>query len=230
MKETIYTIPINESLDENTECPFCHLLNSLEKEAVDYTLGAAMMEPDYRILCNEKGFCNRHANMLFKKPNKLSLALILDSRIDEVLKNFSPKKAEKKGFLKRQDKKIKTEGTCVICDKLESTLDRYSEVFFYMWEKDSDLKEKVLSSKGFCLPHFEYLSKKAQIHLKNPDDFLIPAYELQKKELLRIKEEIHHFTLKFDYRNQDLPWGNSQDAPERTSEKLSSYMLKDEKN
>ena len=64
--------------------------------------------------------------------------------------------------------------------------------------------------------------------MKNPDDFLSPVYELQKKELLRIKEEIHHFTLKFDYRNKDLPWGNSQDAPKRTSEKLSSYIPKDE--
>ncbi len=224
MKETIYTIPINEALEQLTECPFCTLLNSLEKEAVDYTLGAAMMEPDYRILCNEKGFCNRHSTMLFKKPNKLSLALILDSRIDQILKSFSPKTAEKKRSFKRQAKKIPQKETCVICDKIENTLDRYSEVFFYMWKKDSDLKEKVLSSKGFCLPHYDYLCEKAEIYLSDPDDFLKPVYELEKKELLRIKEEIHHFTLKFDYRNKDLPWKNSKDSPKRTSEKLSSYI------
>ena len=228
MKETIYTIPINEAVDQNTECPFCYLLNNLEKEAIDYTLGAAMMEPDYRILCNEKGFCNRHASMLFKKPNKLSLALILDSRIDEVLKNLEPKKSEKKGFLKRKADVPKKTDTCIICEKIENTLDRYSKTFFYMWEKDSDLKEKILNSKGFCLPHYEYLCQMAKIHMKNPDDFLAPVYELQKKELLRIKEEIHHFTLKFDYRNKDLPWGNSQDAPKRTTEKLSAYIPLDE--
>lgn len=228
MKETIYTIPINEAIEQNTECPFCYLKNSLEKEAIDYTLGAAMMEPDYRILCNEKGFCNRHASMLFKKPNKLSLALILDSRIDEVLKNLSKPESNKKGFLKKNTIAPQKKDTCVICDKIESTLNRYSKTFFYMWEKDSDLKEKILSSKGFCLPHYEFLCREAQVHLKNPDDFLTPVYELQKKELLRIKEEIHHFTLKFDYRNKDLPWGNSQDAPKRTSEKLSSYIPMDE--
>ena len=117
---------------------------------------------------------------------------------------------------------------CCLDDKIKETLTRYTEVFFYMWEKDSDLKEKILSSKGFCLPHYEFLCREAQVHLKNPDDFLTPVYELQKKELLRIKEEIHHFTLKFDYRNKDLPWGNSQDAPKRTSEKLSSYIPMDE--
>ena len=48
MKETIYTIPINEAYDENCECPLCFLYSRLEKEAVEYALGAAMMEPDYR--------------------------------------------------------------------------------------------------------------------------------------------------------------------------------------
>lgn len=224
MKETIYTIPINEALDQKTECPFCYLLNTLEKEAIDYTLGAAMMEPDYRILCNEKGFCNRHATMLFKKPNKLSLALILDSRLEKLLSDFSPKKAEKKSRFKKQPKQESQKESCIICEKIENTLNRYSEVFFYMWKKDSDLKEKVLSSKGFCLPHYNFLCEKAGMYLSNPDDFLIPVYELQKKELQRIKDEVHHFTLKFDYRNKDLPWGNSQDAPKRALEKLSSII------
>ena len=86
MKEKIYTIPINEAVEENSECPFCIIAKKLETEAIDYTLGAAMMEPDYRILCNEKGFCNHHSSLLFKKTNKLSLALVLDTRFEEMRK------------------------------------------------------------------------------------------------------------------------------------------------
>ena len=88
MKEKIYTIPINEAIEENSECPFCIITKKLETEAIDYTLGAAMMEPDYRILCNEKGFCNHHSSLLFKKPNKLSLALVLDTRFEEMRKQL----------------------------------------------------------------------------------------------------------------------------------------------
>ena len=61
MAETIYTIPINEAFDkaEDSErpiCPFCELYEMLEKNALETTMGAAMMEPDIRIETNKHGF------------------------------------------------------------------------------------------------------------------------------------------------------------------------------
>ena len=56
MKEQIYTIPVNEVYDTDCECPLCELEKKLEKETLDYTLGAAMMEPEFRMESNEKGF------------------------------------------------------------------------------------------------------------------------------------------------------------------------------
>lgn len=84
MKEKIYTIPVNEAYDKDCECPLCELERSLENEAVKYSLGAAMMEPDYRTESNEKGYCRRHFDMMFSSPNKLPLALILDTHLDEL--------------------------------------------------------------------------------------------------------------------------------------------------
>lgn len=238
MEEKIYTIPINEAIEEESECPFCIIAKKLEEEAVDYTLGAAMMEPDYRILCNEKGFCNHHSSMLFKKPNKLSLALILDTRLENMRKFFSdaeknlnsPKKDG--GFFKKTPKtsafSTLSAPSCIICDKINNTIERYAEVFFYMWKNDKDFKNRILNSKGFCMPHFYFLSEKAEKHLRNPQDFINPVYEKQKSELERIQEEIHRFTLKFDYRNKDMEWGNAKDAPVRTLEKLSGYIEQEE--
>ncbi len=229
MKEKIYTIPINEAIEENSECPFCVIRKRLEDEAVEYTLGAAMMEPDYRILCNEKGFCNHHFEKLYKKPNKLGLALILDSRFDTLKKEFGKFKPDvkKSGLFKKAETQTPQE-TCVICDKVNSTLDRYAEVFFYMWRHDPATREKILASKGFCIPHFYYLSEMAKKHLPNPADFIAPIYELQKAALERLHGEVHHFTLKFDYRNADLEWGTAQDAPIRAVEKSVGYIEKDE--
>lgn len=238
MEEKIYTIPINEAIDEGSECPFCIIAKKLEDESVDYTLGAAMMEPDYRILCNEKGFCNHHSSMLFKKPNKLSLALVLDTRLENFRKQFSqtgkalisPKKEG--GFFKKSAKapvfSELTEKSCVICEKIDNTIERYAEVFFYMWKNDKEFQKRILTSKGFCMPHFYFLSEKAEKYLKNPLDFTAPFYEKQKAELDRIQEEIHRFTLKFDYRNKDMEWGNAKDAPVRTLEKLAGYIEKEE--
>ena len=46
MKDRIYTIPVNEAFDKHSECPLCTLAKKLEDEAVEYAIGAAMMEPD----------------------------------------------------------------------------------------------------------------------------------------------------------------------------------------
>ena len=100
-KETIYTIPINEAFEKNTECPLCEIAKRLEKEAVEYALGPAMMEPDYREQSNVKGYCNHHYRMLFKAENKLPLALVLDTHLEELRKLVSQmKNTEKKGLFK----------------------------------------------------------------------------------------------------------------------------------
>lgn len=243
MKETIYTIPVNEAYSIDCECPLCELEKKLEKEAVQYSLGAAMMEPDYRILSNEKGYCNRHYNMMFNTENKLALALVLDTHLMEVrktveelkktpeLKSHSNIKLIKKGGIydaidKISDTLSKTECGCVTCDKINHTMDRYIDVLLYMWANDDEFKEKFTESKGVCLKHFKMLAEGAKSSLKGADvaDFLNVLIDKEISELSRIQDDIHKFTLKFDYRNQDMPWGTAKDAPKRTIEKLSGYI------
>ena len=64
MKEQIYTIPVNEAYDADCECPMCLLESNLEKETLDYTLGAAMMEPDFRENSNKKGYCKKTGKLM----------------------------------------------------------------------------------------------------------------------------------------------------------------------
>ncbi|MDD6564989.1 MAG: DUF6062 family protein, partial [Clostridiales bacterium] len=92
--------------------------------------------------------------------------------------------------------------------------------------KDDEFKEKFISSKGVCLKHFKMLSEGAKTSLKGTDiaDFLNVLIDKEINELSRIQDDIHKFTLKFDYRNQDMPWGTAKDAPKRTIEKLSGYI------
>lgn len=242
MKEKIYTIPVNEAFDTDCECPLCFLNKNLEKEAVDYALGAAMMESDYRIISNEKGYCNKHYSMMLPKKEKLSLSLVLETHLDEVIKkidglkeNVNSLKKEKRPLFKKKKDNSEDEiiscisgiiNSCVICDKLIFTMQRYISVLFYMWEKEEDFRQKLINSKGFCLVHFnmlcdgafKYLSKKKAI------EFLGIIYEKELVELTRLKEETHKFSLKFDYRNQGEKWGSEIDAPKRTIEKLSGYL------
>lgn len=230
MKEKIYTIPLNEAFETSCECPLCKLEQQLEQEAVDYTLGAAMMEPDFRIESNEKGFCNHHYSLLFSQKNKLSLALILETHLQEIIEKLDSLKTnpEKSAFLKKptNNKLFNSCSSCIVCDKINNTMERYIDVFFYMWSKDENFKNKVLKSKGFCLKHFETLFKNAYKYLNKNEaqNFLNILKDKEKDELMRIHEDIHKFTLKFDYRNKDMDWGTAIDAPIRTVEKLSGYI------
>ncbi len=219
MKEKIYTIPINEAFDQDCECPLCLIERHLEKEAIEYELGAAMMEPDHRELSNEKGFCKRHLEMMFEKENKLSLALVLDTHLVSLRKKISALKDSKKGLFKKETPTIKeTVESCIVCEKIENTMNRYVDVLASMWKDEPEFREKFQKSKGFCLSHFDKLLELAK------GDFLKALIEKEEKELEVINEDIHKFTLKFDYRNRDMDWGTAKDAPIRCVEKVVGYI------
>ena len=212
MKEQIYTIPVNEVYDTDCECPLCELEKKLEKETLDYALGAAMMEPEFRMESNEKGFCNHHCSMLFGMSNKLALSLVLDTHLEEIRKKLD-------GI---------SDG-CVVCDKINHTMERYADVLLYMWANDEKFKEKFNKSKGVCLKHMKLLVDTVPKSLKDSQaaQFLACLFEKQETELSRIQQDIHKFTLKFDYRNKDMEWGTAQDAPIRTIDKISGFINND---
>ncbi len=239
MKEKIYTIPVNEAFDTDLECPLCYLKKKLEQEAVDYSLGGAMMEPDYRIISNEKGYCNTHYAMMLPKKEKLSLALVLDTHIEELrgkmdVLELKLSSGDKKGiFGKKTDSLAELcdaldamSSSCVICDKLNSTMERYISVVFYLWEKEAEFKDKLIKSHGFCLEHLSALIRLAKKHLsaKRAEEFIRTVFDKEKTELARLQDEVHRFTLKFDYRSRGEKWGSEIDAPKRAVEKLSGYL------
>lgn len=244
MKEAIYTIPVTEAFETDCTCPFCYLYSKLENEAVSYTLGASMMEPDARSVTNQQGFCSKHFPMLFAQPNKLSLALVLETHLESVRSRLDlcggSVDSLKQGGKKPLFSKTKSSGaascasmiagtlksidsTCAICSKIDATMERYVDVFFYLWSTDSGFRQKYEMQQGFCLPHYHLLVRQCLDYLKGKQqaDFLQDIYQKQQQHLTALQQDIHRFTLKFDYRNQDMPWENAKDAPKRLIETLS---------
>lgn len=230
MKEKIYTIPLNEAFEKKCECPFCELEKKLEKEYVEYCVGASMMEPDSRIISNEKGFCRRHFEMLSKEQKALSLALVLDTHIDEIEKIFS--KNIKHKTLNSSSKKSSLSGSldkinksCVICDKLSYTLGKFARVFWYLYKNEPEFKEKVMSSSGFCLPHFALLLENATLELgkKAGGALALELTEFELSTLNTLSDDVNWFTKMFDYKNKDADWKNSKDAIKRAINKLSKF-------
>lgn len=233
MKEQIYTIPVMDAFREDSECPVCILERNLENHYIDFVLGPSLMEPACRIETNEKGFCRRHFELLYnKQENRLGLGLIIDTHLQELVKVLK-KKCSKTPVFKSTKKMtafvddcIKNltiiENKCMICDRMNYTMERYLDVIFYLWSKEDEFQDLFNKKKGFCLKHFRMLLEGSRKYLSSrySQDFIESLLNLQLEHMERVQKEVNWFTEKFDYRNADAPWGNSKDAVQRSIQKL----------
>ncbi len=119
----------------------------------------------------------------------------------------------------------KLENSCTICTRINHTMDRYIDVILYLYFKENDFKDLFHSRKGFCLKHLKVLLEGAKKYLdpKETAIFVDNLLSMQVQNLERIQQEVNWFTKKFDYRNNDAPWGNSKDALLRSIQKLVGF-------
>ena len=238
MKETIYTIPINEALEKDCFCPLCEMYKDLERSEVKYAVGPAMMEPDFRELTNQKGFCKKHVADLNAESKALALALVFDTHLAEIENIMGADLSEKKALFRKDDsvEKFVSElknisDSCVICERIESTFERYIDNFVYLLKKDHDFPEKVLKTKGFCMEHFTALAAKAKEEFSDYDfkKYFLPIAEHQKNRVSQTHKYIKNFVDSFDYRNAGKPMDAPKDILMQTSYLLNGEFEKKEK-
>lgn len=229
MLEKIYTIPVNEAFDLCLEypaegCPFCRLYRKLESDEIDIILGASMMEPDIRIKTNELGFCGRHFDMMLEKNNRLGLALILESHLNEIREFCEPG-----GFLGARtnampDKLDKLEKSCYVCDRINANFVKMVENAVYLYDTEQEFRDKVKQTPYFCLPHYKgyVLSAREHMNKKKVPDFQKALADTVNRYFDELRGDVSHFCKKFDYRYENEPWGNSKDSVERAVKFLSS--------
>ena len=119
---------------------------------------------------------------------------------------------------------------CVICEQVDKALTRYAYTIAQLYFTNSEFKAQFEHSKGFCLPHLALVLEMAEKTLSGAQ---LPAFQkavaaLEMENLKRVEGELEWFTLKFDYRNDGKPWGNSKDAPERAINKLMGACVGEE--
>jgi len=238
MKEKIYTIPVTEAFQADCECAVCYMLAEIEKRALNSLVGPdnSYMQGDIRAKTDQKGFCASHFQMLFKYNNALGLALMVETHLNKINKDF-PKVIEsvrtfKRGLLTKGTIKTtkcveyidKQLASCYICDTVNDVFPRYLDTFIWMWKEQEAMRKLLKEGKGFCMRHFALLMDEAASKLNERDystfcDAAIPA---QIKGLKRLGEDVSWFVQKFDYRFAEEPWKNSKDAIPRAIVKLVS--------
>ncbi len=220
MKEHIYTIPVTEAFSEHKHhCPFCALKDKLEKDELEIILGASMMEPDIRQKTNDLGFCSRHFEKMFAMRNRLQLGLMLESHLESLKKelrtgNFLSRDIGQKS-VERVDR---LEHTCYVCGRIEDKIAKMFTTAAYLYDEESEFRANFAEVRYFCLPHYrEYmLAARRVLEKESYNNLVKAANEKIENYLASLKDDISLFCKKFDYRFDDLPWGESRDSIERS--------------
>lgn len=225
MKEQIYTIPVNTAFEKSRDdkscgCPFCTMQETLQKNELDLITGASMMEPDIRIKTNEQGFCRKHYDMMLLMKNRLGIALMLESHLDEVRG-----KVRSKGIVpmlkgkgtEACDQLGRLERSCYVCGKIDFHIDKMFECAVYLWSTEREFREKTDAQPFFCLPHYRRFIEYAKRDLPKKEfgDFYDAVSKIENAYMDTLCEDVSWFCKKFDYRYTDEPWGNSKDSIER---------------
>lgn len=239
MKEKLYTIPLNDAVNAADECPFCYIERNVEQDLLDYVLGSAAsyMESDTRAETDKYGFCREHIRKMYDYGNTLGNGWILKTHYKKIIgemqsqfKKYSPSKVSIKERLAKPDA-LKNpvaqwirekDCSCYICNQFEKMYERYLDTFFYLYKEDSEFRNKVDNSKGFCLHHFGDVCEYGELHLtdKEKADFYPRMFKLMEDNMERLYEDISWLIEKFEYQNKDADWKNSKDAVGRGMQKL----------
>ena len=219
MRESILTIPINEIFEPKCGCPICSMRDMLEDRCVEYIMGAAMMEPDVRIETNKLGFCKTHFDKMLLQKNRLSLALILQSHLNEIDEKIVSKKGLFENTKSKKAKVSAVNNDCFVCSKIEWGMDRLLVTFFEMYEKSDEFVKLFKEQEMLCLKHYEMLISISNTKLsKNSiNNFNNDCLKLVKKHLDELKKDVTHYCNMYDYRNsgKNADWGNSRDSIEK---------------
>ena len=240
MTEKIHTIPVHDAYAQSTICPLCSLLQTLTDDLVADCLGPSLMEPDVRIVTNERGFCKEHWRALYNsQSNRLGLGLILHTHLSDLaddLRQDLPRPATPiaKGLFAARPRDFRDKlieyaahieqrtASCVICDRLEQTMAHYVDVICHEFVHEPTFRAQFDASQGYCLTHFALLLRGAAHHLgpEQAADLLRSLAARQLASLDTLRDDVEWFTQKFDYRNATSDWKNSKDVLPRAIETL----------
>lgn len=220
MRDDICTIPVSEVFEPREGCPICRMRDTVEERMLDYIMGAAMMEPDVRQETNRQGFCPDHLQRMMNRRGRLSLALMLDSRLQELDGQlFASKGLFQPAPAKKGAKAAELTDGCFICAKMEWGMERMLETVYRLYETEADFRELFDNQPMFCLPHYTRLMQgcdKKRLHTRAAD-FSKSLTGITKGYLETLIGDVRHYCKMYDYRSagEDADWGNSRDAVER---------------
>ena len=220
MREDICSIPISEVFEPRDGCPICRMRDIAEQRGVEYTLGAAMMEPDVRQMTNKLGFCGTHYEKMIGLQKRLPLGLVLESHLAHLKDELSGGGLFGPPAKKTAYKTAQLKQTCFVCERMEWAMSRMVSSIYRLYDNERDFRTLFAEQPQICLPHFTMLIEGSAAALRAPrlKEFQAAAKEILLRNIDELHADLKHFCSMFDYRNNtpDADWGTSRDSIERS--------------
>ena len=207
MAEQLYTIPINEAFEKYDGCPMCRLRRKLERQSLEYIMGAAMMEPDIRIVTNRLGFCREHFHTMLGMGSRLSLALMLESHLQYLWENTPEPDGKKYDGESPGAEMTARAASCYVCARVRDFEKKCVSNVVYIYKKDPTFPDKLRAQPYFCLEHTGALLEAAKKELSE-EKYLALSRDLLEKardNLAVLKQNITAFCRSFDHENAGKP-------------------------
>ncbi|MCK5155944.1 MAG: hypothetical protein KAQ69_05885 [Spirochaetales bacterium] len=227
MKYKLETIPVWDALHKKTECLFCYLMKNAKKRYIEYYLGSSVMNPETRVKVNSVGFCPEHYSDLAnaEKPQPMSLIThthLLETRdklkpyLDKLKNEKSPGKTGKH-IVEIRKVLLEREKGCLICESMQTTLNRYTYTFVHLWGNDEEFRTAFLKSKSICLHHLPAVLDMAGNALKKKQlsEFFSEIIDFVEKSLEKSIHDVYWMTQMYKSENRDKDWKGCQDAQKR---------------
>jgi hypothetical protein len=224
---------VHDAYAEGGECPVCSLLEKAEETLLRSFQHSRVMEPNVRTQTNKEGFCADHYRKLYQRENKLGLALVLHTHLQEKLPElragFQEIVAGVRSGRKAQERVQKAVSSlkalhesCFICGLLHADLERYAFTILYLWGKDPDFPAVFRASRGFCLSHFLAVNEKARgiLSAQRQEAWLADAVPLMTASLEELEKDLSAFTQLYHDANRSMGTERERTALGRTLQKL----------
>lgn len=226
---------VHDAYSAGGECPLCPLMESAEETYLRSFQHSRVMEPNVRVKTNEAGFCPDHYRKLYARENKLGLALVVHTHLQQKLPALKAA-WEAAGRPVRRGRDRAEEGamlarfrdSCFICDLLAADADRYCFTILYLWNKDPEFLPVFRASRGFCVPHFNDMLASAGglLRADRRARWLQDAVPLMTESLTRLERELYSFTQLFHDSNRSLGTEEERTALARTLQKLAAGVFR----
>ncbi len=233
MKYELQTIPVWKAFEAEPDCALCLLEQQSEERNVTFFLGHSIMTPEIRVQLNEHGFCRRHFHLLLAGEGKLGYSLALNTHLETIRQRLDRMertigkagRGAGKTIGKAVDELRRQEVDCLMCDRMRYNMLNFTYTVAKLFLDEPDFVTALRASKGFCLHHLpEMLTMGGEvIPARQLAEWHRLLFEVQRRSIERIREDLEAFTWQFDYQVDRKTPEHARDAVPRAVQRLAGY-------